>query len=102
MEYPFFRATHGVGTGGFVFVFSRWRGVSGEPAGRDRVVEAGPQGDPQAFREFEKAGDRAVKQKGKLVDQIIEALTVHTYLENECVYPRVRELLPDLEDDVLE
>ena len=54
------------------------------------------------FREFEKAGDGAVKRKGKLVDQILEALTVHTYLENEVMYPRVRELLPDLEDDVLE
>jgi len=54
------------------------------------------------FREFENAGDGAVKRKGKLVDQILEALTVHTYLENECMYPRVRELLPDLEDDVLE
>ena len=29
-------------------------------------------------------------------------LTVHTYIENEVMYPRVRELLPDLEDDVLE
>jgi hemerythrin-like domain-containing protein len=54
------------------------------------------------FREFEKAGDGAKKRKGQLVDQILEALTVHTYLENECMYPRVRELLPDLEDDVLE
>jgi hemerythrin-like domain-containing protein len=27
---------------------------------------------------------------------------VHTYLENEVMYPRVRELLPELEDDVLE
>jgi hemerythrin-like domain-containing protein len=27
---------------------------------------------------------------------------VHTYIENEVMYPRVRELLPDLEDDVLE
>src|SRR5690606_14216230 len=35
-------------------------------------------------------------------DRIIELLTVHTYLENEVMYPRVRELLPDLEDDVLE
>ena len=34
--------------------------------------------------------------------QIIELLTVHTYIENEVMYPRVRELLPDLEDDVLE
>jgi hemerythrin-like domain-containing protein len=27
---------------------------------------------------------------------------VHTYIENEVMYPRVRELLPVLEDDVLE
>ncbi len=54
------------------------------------------------FTQFEKAGDGAEKTKGKLVDQIIEILTVHTYIENEVMYPRVRELLPDLEDDVLE
>ena len=29
-------------------------------------------------------------------------LTVHTYIENEIMYPRVRELLPEVEDDVLE
>ncbi len=27
---------------------------------------------------------------------------MHTYIENEVMYPRVRDLLPDLEDDVLE
>jgi len=54
------------------------------------------------FREFEQAGDRALKRKGQLVDRILEALTVHTYIENECMYPEVRKLLPDLEDDVLE
>lgn len=54
------------------------------------------------FREFQQAGEDATARKGKLVDQIIEALTVHTYLENEVMYPRVRELLPDLEEDVLE
>lgn len=37
--------------------------------------------------------------KGRLVDRI-ELLTVHTYIENEVMYPRVRELLPDLEDDI--
>ena len=56
----------------------------------------------RAFREFEKAGDGAVVRKQKLVDRIIELLTVHTYIENEVMYPRIRELLPDLEDDVLE
>jgi len=54
------------------------------------------------FDRFEKAGDDAEKTKGKLVDQIIELLTVHTYIENEVMYPRVRALLPDLEDEVLE
>jgi hemerythrin-like domain-containing protein len=54
------------------------------------------------FREFEAAGENASAKKGQLVDKIIEQLTVHTYIENEVMYPRVRELLPDLEDDILE
>jgi hemerythrin-like domain-containing protein len=54
------------------------------------------------FREFEQAGERATKRKGQLVERILEALTVHTYVENECMYPEVRKLLPDLEDDILE
>ena len=53
------------------------------------------------FREFQKASTTPAR-KGKLVEQIIELLTVHTYIENEVMYPRVRALLPDLEDDVLE
>jgi hemerythrin superfamily protein len=53
------------------------------------------------FRQFETAGEDAAK-KGELVRKMIELLTVHTYIENEGMYPRVRELLPDLEDDVLE
>ncbi len=56
----------------------------------------------KAFADFEKAGDGAEKTKQRLVDKIIELLTVHTYLENEVMYPRVRALLPDLEDDILE
>jgi hemerythrin superfamily protein len=54
------------------------------------------------FTQFQKAGDGAQKTKGKLVDKIIELLTVHTYIENEVMYPRIRKLLPELEDDVLE
>ena len=56
----------------------------------------------KAFKAFERAGDKAYKEKGRLVTKIIELLTVHTYIENEVMYPRVRELLPELEDDVLE
>jgi hemerythrin-like domain-containing protein len=56
----------------------------------------------KAFKDFESAGENAHKTKGKIVDRIIELLTVHTYIENEVMYPRVRELLPEVEDDVLE
>ena len=54
------------------------------------------------FRKFQAAGDKAVKTKEKIVGQIIELLTVHTYIENEVMYPEVCALLPDLKDDVLE
>ena len=54
----------------------------------------------QMFREFEKAGDERDKRKGELVARMIELLTVHTYIENEVMYPEVRKLLPDLEDDI--
>ena len=54
------------------------------------------------FTQFEKAGENAHAAKGKLVDRMIELLTQHTYIENEVMYPRVRALLPELEDDVLE
>lgn len=33
-------------------------------------------------------------EKGRIVDEIIEALTVHTYIENESMHPEVRDLAP--------
>jgi hemerythrin superfamily protein len=56
----------------------------------------------QVFKQFQKAEDGSSTARQRLVDRMIELLTVHTYIENEVMYPRVRELLPDLEDDVLE
>jgi hemerythrin superfamily protein len=56
----------------------------------------------KTFADFEKAGDNAHATKQRLVNKMIELLTVHTYIENEVMYPRVRALLPDLEDDILE
>jgi hypothetical protein len=55
----------------------------------------------QLFRKFQQAGQDATADKGRLVTAIIEALTVHTYLE-KVMYPQVRRLLPDLDQDVLE
>jgi hemerythrin superfamily protein len=54
------------------------------------------------FAQFDKAGENATATKGQLVKKIIELLTVHTYLENEVMYPEVRKLMPDLEEDILE
>lgn len=54
----------------------------------------------KVFREFRAAED--AETQGRLVRQMIELLTIHTYLENEIIYPEVRRLLPDVEDDILE
>ena len=53
------------------------------------------------FRQFERAGDDQGLKK-QVVNQIIEELTVHTFLENTIMYPAVRKALPDLESDVME
>src|ERR1700761_1585147 len=54
------------------------------------------------FKKFGQSGEDATKTKGDLVNSMIELLTVHTYIENEVMYPEVRRLLPELEDDILE
>ncbi|WP_270889495.1 hemerythrin domain-containing protein [Pedococcus sp. 5OH_020] len=53
------------------------------------------------FREFENKKTTEAR-KGTIVRQVIEQLTMHTYIENEVMYPEVRRLLPELEEDVLE
>ncbi|GAA2787378.1 hemerythrin domain-containing protein [Kitasatospora paracochleata] len=54
------------------------------------------------FREFEGADRHATEVRADLVSRIVEALTVHTYIENEVMYPAVRERVPALEQDILE
>ena len=53
------------------------------------------------FRELEKSSTTEAR-RGQIVGKVIELLTVHTYIENEVMYPQVRALLPDLEDEILE
>jgi len=53
------------------------------------------------FKQFEKK-NTTTANKGKIVESVIELLTVHTYIENEILYPEVRDLVPDLEDHILE
>jgi hemerythrin superfamily protein len=54
------------------------------------------------FREFEQTGQNAKQTRNRIVTRILEELTVHTYLENEVLYPEVRRLVPDQEEDILE
>lgn len=44
------------------------------------------------FKEFEGAGDDAHQTKKRIVDQILEELTVHAYIEEELFYPAVKGL----------
>ncbi|MCU1623199.1 MAG: hypothetical protein JWL79_2044 [Frankiales bacterium] len=54
------------------------------------------------FKQFEKLGDGAHISKRKLVDQIIEALSVHAAIEEMHFYPAVRAAVPDADAEVLE
>ncbi|MFG2749504.1 hemerythrin domain-containing protein [Streptomyces xanthophaeus] len=54
------------------------------------------------FKQFEKADDDAYAAKRKIADQVIEELTVHTWIEEEIFYPAAREAAPDTKDHVLE
>src|SRR5690606_29546518 len=46
--------------------------------------------------------DSDPERQGELVDQILEALTKHTYIENECLYPEIRSRVPSTDEAVLE
>lgn len=54
------------------------------------------------FKQFEKAGDRAVKTKRQLADQMTKELTTHAYIEETLFYPAARKAAPDTAGHVLE
>jgi hemerythrin-like domain-containing protein len=56
----------------------------------------------RAFRTFERAKVTETAQRQEAADRIIELLTRHTFIEDAVMYPRVRELVPELEASVLE
>ena len=60
-----------------------------------RTVEA-------LFKRFEKAGDRAHKEKRTIVDRIIEELSIHAVVEEQVFYPVARATVPATEDVALE
>ena len=77
--------------------------LMGEPMSTDAIVllKQDHREMRELFGQFEQA-DGAPKRQAGIVNRIIEGLTVHTYIENKCMYPQVRALMPDLVDDVLE
>ena len=52
------------------------------------------------FEQYEQLTDRARASKQKLTDKICKALLVHTQIEEEILYPAVREALKDSDDMV--
>jgi hypothetical protein len=47
------------------------------------------------FAKFEALGPRALKSKAVVVAEVIEALSVHTAIEEQVLYPAVRDRLAD-------
>jgi len=56
----------------------------------------------QLFKRFEKAGAGARVEKRQIVDRIIEELSVHATIEEQCFYPVARATVPGTEDIALE
>lgn len=56
----------------------------------------------QLFKRFEKAGDRAFAEKRRVVDRIIEELSIHAAIEEQVFYPVARATVPSTEAIALE
>jgi len=54
------------------------------------------------FEKFEQTGPRAMRARRTLADRIVQELSVHAAIEEQILYPAIRETLPEVEDDVLE
>lgn len=54
------------------------------------------------FVQFEEAGPKAAATKRRTVDKIIEQLSIHAAIEEQILYPAIRERVTDAEADVLE
>ncbi|MGW2374279.1 MULTISPECIES: hemerythrin domain-containing protein [Kitasatospora] len=52
------------------------------------------------FREYRGLADGDDGARHRTVQKIVEELTVHTYLEDELVYPRIRQELPGLAEEM--
>ena len=53
------------------------------------------------FRQFFESGERAIKTRQKLADQIFHEIEVHARLEEEVFYPAVRAVADEQGEDVV-
>jgi hemerythrin superfamily protein len=60
-----------------------------------RTVEA-------LFKQFEKAGDKAFKEKQEIARKIVKELSIHASIEEQLLYPAARARDEQLDDQVLE
>ena len=66
------------------------------------LLKADHQAVEEKFVKFEELGPRALKTKAALVADVIEALSIHAAVEEELIYPAIRDRLADEEGQVLE
>ena len=66
------------------------------------LLKADHEAVEKKFKRFEGLGPRALKTKAAVVADVIEALSVHAVIEEQLLYPAVRERLTEEEDQVLE
>ncbi len=53
------------------------------------------------FRDYRTTPAKDTAARGELAGRIVHDVTVHTYLEDEVLFPRVRELLPQAHDETV-
>jgi hemerythrin-like domain-containing protein len=66
------------------------------------LLKADHEAVEEKFKKFDELGPRAFKTKAALAAEVIEALSVHAAIEEELLYPLIRERMTAEEDQVLE
>lgn len=66
------------------------------------LLRADHQAVEQLFKKFEKAGQHAYVEKKRIVDRIIEELSIHAAIEEQLFYPAARANVPETESISLE
>ena len=70
--------------------------------GRHTLLKNDHQTVEKLFKRFEKTGDGALVERRKIVDQIIEELSVHAAIEEQLYYPVTRATVDEVDDVILE